>query len=266
MSIKPIVYHIPVCPFSQRLEILLALRGQQGAVEFRVVDITKPRSPELLAKTRGTTSLPILETTDGRIIKESLVILRYLDEALEGRMLRREDPIQHAVESMLIAREGSFTTAGYLFVMNQKREQRDQFEGRLLSIYREINDFLINHSSKGPYLFESFGLSEAVFTPMFKRFWFLEYYENFELPGSAEYDRVRDWIDACVEHDATNQVTKEEVVKLYYDYALGAGNGALVEGRNVSSFTFSPHWQDRPWPPRDKYAGSATDTALGLAA
>ncbi len=24
---KPIVYHIPVCPFSQRLEILLALKG-----------------------------------------------------------------------------------------------------------------------------------------------------------------------------------------------------------------------------------------------
>ena len=51
MTEKHIVYHIPVCPFSQRLEILLALRGLTDAVEFRVVDITKPRDPDLLAKT-----------------------------------------------------------------------------------------------------------------------------------------------------------------------------------------------------------------------
>ena len=36
---KHIVYHIPVCPFSQRLEIMLALRGQTDAVEFRVVAV-----------------------------------------------------------------------------------------------------------------------------------------------------------------------------------------------------------------------------------
>ena len=84
MTKKPIVYHIPVCPFSQRLEILLALRGTPEAVEFRVVDITRPRDPELLRKTRGTTALPVLETSDGRILKESLVILRYLDEIIEG--------------------------------------------------------------------------------------------------------------------------------------------------------------------------------------
>ncbi len=42
MTGKHIVYHVPVCPFSQRLKILLALRGQKGAVDFRVVDNTKP--------------------------------------------------------------------------------------------------------------------------------------------------------------------------------------------------------------------------------
>jgi glutathione S-transferase len=76
VSAKHIVYHVPVCPFSQRLEILLALRGRKDVVEFRVVDITKPRDPALLAKTRGTTALPVLETPDGRIIKESLIVLR----------------------------------------------------------------------------------------------------------------------------------------------------------------------------------------------
>jgi glutathione S-transferase len=264
MPEKHIVYHIPVCPFSQRLEILLSLRGQQDAVEFRVVDITKPRDPELLAKTRGTTALPVLETSDGRILKESLVILRYLDEALEGPMLRRNDPLEHAIESMLIAREGPFTIAGYLFVMNQDRGQRDEHKEKLLALYREINEFLVEHNQRGPYLFEEFGLAEAVFTPMFKRFWFLDYYEDFELPKSEDYDRVRVWRDACMAHPATGQVTEEEIVKLYYDYALGAGNGALPKGRSVSSFAFEPNWQSRPMPPKDKYAGSATDSDLGL--
>jgi glutathione S-transferase len=266
MTQKHIVYHIPVCPFSQRLEILLALRGQQDAVEFRVVDITQPRDPELLAKTRGTTALPVLETSDGRILKESLVILRFLDESVDGATLRRSDPVEHAIESMLIAREGPFTMAGYLFVMNQDRDRRDEHAQKLLAVYRDINDFLMDQNPKGPYLFADFGLAEAVFTPMFKRFWFLNYYEGFELPADKEYDRVRVWRDTCMAHPMTAQVSEEEIVKLYYDYALGAGNGALPEGRSVSSFVFEPHWQARPMPPKDKYAATATDRQLGLIA
>ena len=47
---KFIVHHIPVCPFSQRVEILLALKGRRGDVEFSVVDITRPRDESLLRK------------------------------------------------------------------------------------------------------------------------------------------------------------------------------------------------------------------------
>ncbi len=264
MTAKHIVYHIPVCPFSQRLEILLAFRGQTDAVDFRVVDITKPRDPDLLAKTQGSTALPVLETPAGAILKESLVILRYLDEVIEGPTLRRDAPLEHAIETMLIACEGAFTMAGYLFVMNQDRNQRDACAEKLLSIYRDIDSFLRTHSRDGPYLFDDFGLAEAVFTPIFQRFWFLEYYEDFQLPETSDYQRVLIWKDACMSHPATGQVSKEEIVKLYYDYALGAGNGALLDGRTVSSFAFQPHWRDRPWPPKDKYAGPASDKTLGL--
>lgn len=264
MSTRYIVHHIPVCPFSQRLEILLALRGQEEAVEFRVVDITKPRPPELLAKTRGTTALPVLETGAGRVLKESLVILRYLDETLEGPSLRRRDPAEHAIESMLTAKEAAFTMAGYLYVMNQDRDRKSDFNEKLLSLYRDLNGFLADHNGKGPWLFDDFGFAETVFAPLFARFWFLDYYEEFQLPAGKDYDRVRQWRDACLAHPAAAQVSEEEIVKLYYDYALGAGNGALVEGRKVSSFAFEPDWRDRPWPPRTKYQGTASDRALGL--
>ncbi|MBO6866887.1 MAG: glutathione S-transferase family protein [Thalassococcus sp.] len=266
MTDKYIVYHIPVCPFSQRLEIMLELKGQRDAVEFRVVDITKPRDPDLLAKTRGTTALPVLETSDGQIVKESLVILRFLDEALSCPTLRRSDPLEYAIESMLVAKEGPFTMAGYLFVMNQNKDQRSEHEAKMLGLYRELNGFLLEHNPHGTFLFDDFGLAETVFTPMFQRFWFLDYFEDFALPDGPDFARVRIWQDACIEHPAAHQVTYDQIVKLYYDYALGAGNGALVEGRKLSSFVFEPDWRERPMPPKDKYAGTASDTELGLIA
>lgn len=261
---KPIIYHIPVCPFCQRIEILLALKGQSDAVEFRVVDITKPRDPLLLGKTRGTTALPVMETADGRILKESLVILNYLDETIPGDHIRREDPYEHAIEQMLIAKEGPFTAAGYTMVMNQDRAARQGLSDKLLKLYAQLNDFLVEHSPDNDFLFSSFGLAEAVFTPMFMRFWFLGYYEGFALPAGPEYDRVRRWQAACLAHPAAQQTSREEVVKVYYDYALGAGNGALLAGRTRSSFVFEPDWQSRPWPPAEKYGPSASDQVLGL--
>lgn len=261
---KPIIYHIPVCPFSQRVEILLALKGLSDAVDFRKVDITKPRDPELLAKTRGTTALPVLETEDGRIIKESLVILRYFEDRFPTPPVARSDPYERAVENMLIATEGPFTGAGYMFVLNQDRDKRADFEQKMLALYRQLNDFLTHHAPRGPFLFDRFGLAETVFTPMFMRFWFLDYYEGFRIPDTPDYARVRQWHDACLAHPAAQQVRYDEIVKLYYDYAIGAGNGALPKGRRHSSFAFQPDWPDRPMPPRDKWGAPASDAELGL--
>ncbi len=258
------VHHIPVCPFCQRLEILLALKGRRDDVAFGVVDITRPRPDWLLQKTRGTTALPILETADGRILKESLVIMQYLEDLYPERPVAQRDPYRRAVENMLSKLEGEFCTQGYVFVMNQDAGRRDALREGMLKQYAKLNDFLMEHSPSGTFLFEEFGWAETVFTPFFMRFWFLEYYEDFELPMEEAYARVRRWRDACLAHPAAQQVTREEIVKLYYDYARGAGNGALLPGRSKSSFTFEPDWRSRPWPPRNKYGHSATDEELGL--
>lgn len=260
---KLIVHHIPVCPFSQRLEILLALKGLRKAVEFRVVDITRPRDPALLRLSRGLTALPILETDRG-VLQESLVILRYLDELFPEPAIAQGDPYRRAVENMLIAREGEFTAAGYRYVMNRDPARAAAFREAMLAQYAWLDDFLAWQNPDGDFLFGAFGLAETVFTPMFVRFSFLDYFEKFELPSDG-FARVRRWREVCLDHPAAQQVSREEVVKSYYDYALGVGNGALPPGRRVSSFAFEPHWSKRPWPPRDKFA-PATDAELGLVA
>jgi glutathione S-transferase len=258
-----IVHHIPVCPFSQCLEILLTLKGLKEAAEHHVVDVTRPRDPELLRLCRGSTALPVLQTDHG-VLKESLVILRYLDELFPEPAVAQADPYRRAVEGMLIGREGDFTGAGYRYVMNRDPARATDFRDALLAQYAWLDDFLTWQNPGGTFLFDHFGLAETVFTPMFVRFLFLDYYENFEFPTNG-FARVRRWRDVCLAHPAAQQVSREEVVKSYYDYALGVGNGALPPGRRVSSFTFEPHWSKRPWPPRDKFS-PATDAALGLVA
>jgi glutathione S-transferase len=261
---RPVVHHIPVCPFSQRLEVLLALKGRSDAVEFRLVDITRPREPELLAKTGGASALPVLETPEGIVLRESLVLMQYLEDALPDPPVAERDPLRRAIENLLTSMEGPFGAAGYRFVMSQDRSKRDELDAKMLAQYAALDAFLVRYARSDTFLFERFGWAEAVYTPLFMRFWFLEYYEGFELPDTAEYARVRRWRDACLAHPAAQQVTREEIVKVYYDYAKGAGNGALVKGRSRSSFVLEPHWSRRPWPPRDKYGLSATDDELGL--
>jgi glutathione S-transferase len=264
MPARPTLFHIPVCPFCQRIEILLALKGLTDVVDFVPIDITKPRAPELLAKTRGVTSLPVLELEDGTVLNESLVILRYLEERFSAPAVFAPDPRRRAIENMLIARENPFVSAGYTYVLNRDATQREALRERLLAQYAALDAFLAFHAPDRDFLFDTFGYAEAVYTPMFMRFWFLEYYEDFALPDEPRFARVARWRDACLAHPAAQQVTREEIVKLYYDYAMGAGNGQLLPGRTRSSFEFDPHWRTRPWPPREKYGAPASDAALGL--
>jgi len=262
----PIVYHIPVCPFCQRLEILLALKGWREAVEFRVIDVTEPRPEWLLQKTHGSTALPVLETEQGGILRESMLILQYLEDRFPEPAIAQRDPYRRAVEGMLAALEREFCSLGYAYVMNQDVGKRDALHRAMLGQYARINDFLLQHAPAGPFLFDRFGWAETVFTPLFMRFWFLEHYEGFELPDDPGFARVRAWRDACLAHPAAQQVTREQIIKLYYDYAQGAGNGALLPGRSRSSFAFEPHWRERPWPPQEKYGRRASDRELGLGA
>ncbi len=265
-SPKLTVFHIPVCPFSQRLEILLQLKGRPDAVRFERVDITRPRAPALLALSGGRTALPLMQLEDRTVLRESLVILRYLEMALPEPPVARRDAREHALENLLVSEEGRLGDAGYRYVMNQDPARREELRLALLAVYARLDELLRQHHPDGVWLFDAFGWAEAVFTPLLQRFWFLAYYEGFELPADAAYARVRRWQDACRAHPAAQQVCEEEIVKLYHDYARGAGNGALLTGRQRSSFVFEPDWRRRPWPLRDKWGPAPTDAELGLLA
>jgi glutathione S-transferase len=255
------LYHIPGCPFSERVEILMQLKGIEDAIVDHEIDISAPRPAWLLEKTGGVTSLPALDAPEGTLL-ESMVILRYLEDRFPERPVAQRDPFRHAIESWLAAVGGALPAAGYKMILNRDPAQRDALRKTVDEQFALLDAFLIRHGSQGPFLFDEFGWAEVAMTPMFKRLWFLEYYENYTLP--AHLTRVKAWRDACLAHPATQGRSFDEIIKLYYDYAQGAGNGRLAEGRKVSSFALTPHWSERPWPPRAKWSQAATDQQLGL--
>ena len=280
-----IVHHIPVCPFSQRLQILAELKNlsnkgddDDGVLSYQMVDITKPRDAHILKLTQGTTSLPVLEIIEDnpdpdnnpKSLKESLVLMNYLEDCFpELPVIQRADPYERAKENLLVCMEGAFANAGYRLLMNQDPSQRDALVAQYWQVHKQLGDFLLQngYNDETPWLFDRFGWAEAVYTPFFQRFWFLEYYENVYLEEDAEdpsLARVARWRQACIEHSCAQQVSREEIIKIYYDYSHGVGNGALPPGRNVSSFSFVPHWKERPMPPSQKYGTIATDEELGL--
>jgi glutathione S-transferase len=129
-----------------------------------------------------------------------------------------------------------------------------------------MNGFLMRHNPKnGPFLFEKFGFVEAAFTPLFQRFWFLEYYDNFTIPDTVEYARINAFRSACLEENVAKHFSFDDIAKIYYDYSRGVSNGSLVSGRTMASVTDVIPLASRPLPNPDKYSGvNATDAELGL--
>lgn len=259
------IYHIPGCPFSERVEIMLALKGV--AMNDVDIDISQPRPDWLLAKSGGTTALPLVDIDDpnagSETIKESMVIMRYLEDRFPDPPVANPDPYRHAVEGMLCATDGAFSGAGYRMILNRDPTRRDALKAEVDAQFARLDAFLTRYASGRDMLFDDhYGWAEVAFAPMFKRLWFLEYYEDYAVPATLE--RVWRWRAACVGHPAAQHRTREELIKLYYDYSQGGGNGAIPDGRSVSSFAPAIDWRKRPMPPRDKWGHAASDAELGL--
>jgi len=193
---------------------------------------------------------------------ESAAILRYLNAIVPGPSIIATDPFRHAIEEMFASLGSALSVAGYKMIQNRDRPARASLAFDVDQAFARIDVFLARHSASGPWLFERFGWAETLLTPVLKRLWFLEYYDDYAIP--ERFARLHVWRTACLAHDATQDHGFEEIVKLYHDYSRGVGGGRIPDGRRKSSFTLDPHWSRRPMPPRDKWDAPPTDAQLGL--
>ncbi|QKT03979.1 glutathione S-transferase family protein [Ectothiorhodospiraceae bacterium 2226] len=247
------IYSIAVCPFAQRTRILLRLKDIP--FELHELDLTRPSDPDFLAL-NPSGQVPVI-VHQGKVLNESSVINEYLEDVFPAPPVFPSDPYKKAVARALIAYcNEQFIPAMYTLLMNQNPARDAQLTDQALETWARVDALLMRHNPEGTWLWDDsgFGMAELSYATFFQRYCLNAYYRGFELPNEERYARVRRWRDAMLPHPLVREtgMSDEDYIKLYYDYALGYGNGAVPPGRDRSSFDLSVPLAQRPMPSPDR--------------
>jgi glutathione S-transferase len=242
------VFSIAVCPFAQRTRMVLALKG----VDFVLteIDITRPR-PDWFLAMNPLGQVPVIRHA-GRVLNESSVINEYLEEVFPAPRLFPADAFQRAQSRILIDKVNqAFVPAMYALLLNQDPARHAELMEKALAGWAWLDAFLMRHNPDGTMLWEGFGMADLSVAPFFQRYCLNAHFRGFRLPETQQYARVRRWRDALLAHPLViaTGMADDDFIKLYADYALGHGNGAVPPGRERSSFDLSVPLAARPMPP-----------------
>ncbi|QKZ03773.1 glutathione S-transferase [Pseudomonas eucalypticola] len=183
-----ILYSFRRCPYAMRAR--MALRYSGAAVEIREVSLKAKPADMLAASPKGT--VPVLLLDDGRVIDESLDIMRWA--------LARHDPdgwLQADAEAMatlLADNDGRFKQALNRYKYAERHPEHPMTHYRDQGC--EFLQVLEGRLERGPWLCgDRMSLADVALAPFVRQFrgvdlaWFAQ----------APYPRVREWIEAFIE-------------------------------------------------------------------
>lgn len=241
------IYSIAVCPFAQRTRIVLGLKGIP--FDLTEIDITRPR-PDWFLTLNPLGQVPVIRHA-GRVLNESSVINEYLEDVFPDPRVFPADPYRRAQSRILIDHlNTAFVPAMYTVLMNQDPAKHAGLMDKALASWRWLDAFLTRHNPDGTWLWDEFGMADLSAAPFFMRWCLNDWFRAWTLPADG-FARIRRWRDACLAHPlvVSTGMPGEDFIKLYADYALGYGNGAVPTGHERSSFDFGWKLADRPMPP-----------------
>jgi glutathione S-transferase len=101
----PVLYSFRRCPYAMRARLAIAASGIQ--VELREIVLKDKPQAMLTASPKGT--VPVLITTDGQVIDESLDVMQWALEQSDPQNWLTSDPTEQALTSKLIKQnDGEF--------------------------------------------------------------------------------------------------------------------------------------------------------------
>jgi len=183
-----ILYSFRRCPYAMRAR--MALRYSGVAVEIREVSLKAKPADMLAASPKGT--VPVLLLDDGRVIDESLDIMRWALASNDPDGWLQADA--DAMATLLAGNDGPFKQA-----LNRYK-YADRYPEHPMTYYRdqgcEFLRVLEGRLERGAWLCsERMSLADAAIAPFVRQFrgvdpaWFAQ----------APYPRVREWIEAFIE-------------------------------------------------------------------
>ena len=215
MSALPILVSHALCPYVQRVAIVLAEKGV--AFERRVVDLAAKPAWFLAMSPLGKT--PVL-VVDGRALFESAAICEYLDDIAPPR-LHPADPLERAQHRAWME-FGSELLNGIAALYNAPteaalRERSDALRARFARVEAELG--------AGPYFAgPRFRMVDAVFAPVFRYF---EVIERLDVDVLGDFGKLGRWRHALGERSSVRQAVAGD-----YDERLF---GFIVERRSALS-------------------------------
>lgn len=212
MTTPPVLVSHRLCPYVQRVAIVLAEKG----VAFEQRDIDLSAKPDWFLAISPLGKTPVL-LTDDQALFESTVICEYLDDTLQPK-LHPADALQRARHrawmefgSNLLDRIGAFYRAPDAGALQREAAAIHARFGQIEDVLRD-----------GPYFDGPFGMVDAVFGPVFR------YFDVFDEIGDfgfwRDLARVPRWRHALARRDSVIRAADPRYPERLRDFLVRRGS------------------------------------------
>ncbi|KAG6697173.1 hypothetical protein I3842_09G186000 [Carya illinoinensis] len=200
------LYSCYTCPFAQRVWITRNFKGLQD--EIKLVPLNLGNRPAWYQeKVYPENKVPALEH-NGKVIGESLDLIKYVDSNFGGPSLLPEDPAKREFAEELITYTDTFNKTVYTSFKGDTVKEAGPAFDHLENALHKFDD--------GPFFLGQFSLADIAFVPFVERFQiFLS--EVFKYDITAGRPKLAKWIEEINKIDAYKQTKTDptELVDFY---------------------------------------------------
>ncbi|KFK24728.1 hypothetical protein AALP_AA8G016900 [Arabis alpina] len=200
------LYTSYACPFAQRVWITRNFKGLQEKIKLVPLDLGN-RPAWYKEKVYPENKVPALEH-NGKIIGESLDLIKYLDNTFEGPSLYPEDHAKRVSGEELLKYTDTFIKTMYGSLKGDPFKDTAPVLDYLENILHKFDD--------GPFFLGQFSLVDIAYIPFFERFQIV-HSELFKCDITAERPKLAAWVEEMNKIDAYAQtkLDPKEIVEIF---------------------------------------------------
>lgn len=197
------LYTSYLCPYAQRVWIVRNYKGLQDKIKLVPLALYN-RPPWFATKVYTVNKVPVLEH-NGKVIGESIDLMKYLDTKFEGPSLLPDDPAKKKLAEELFSYSDKFNGILYtslrgIIPLEQAGSTLDYLENALKKL------------EEGPFLLGQFSLVDIAYVPFVERFQ-IQFSFAFNFDITAGRPKLAAWIQGMNEIRAYKQ-TKADPTKV----------------------------------------------------
>ncbi|XP_068111467.1 glutathione S-transferase omega-1-like [Hyperolius riggenbachi] len=215
------LYGMRFCPYVKRVRLVLLTKG----IKHEVVNINLKSKPDWFFEKSPQGLVPSLETSDGKIISESLIVCEYLDEAFPGVKLFPSDPYEKAQQKMVMEQFNGIIAPFYK-LLTKKTDDASDAKEQFFQKFLKLEEILAK--KKTPYFGgATLAMVDFMIWPWFEFFDFLGLNYIFE-----KAPHMKAWRDLMFQNPVVKETCHEPHIiqgffKLYFQESVEAADYGL---------------------------------------